>query len=222
MAEAATAQQREDISSATGTAAAARAAILQAARQRFLHYGYKKTTIDEIASDANIGKGTVYLHFSGKDAILLTLVMEVKRNINAQIRAIAASLASPEDRLRRIVLACIGSVYDACTVMPHGGELVGDLRFYLQNQPGFQEQFARENDAQRAVLVAVLEEGARTGVFAPLPDPDHAAQVLMTAFAGFFPPYACPAHPKPSTRTELEAGASALFDLLLVGLRRCS
>jgi AcrR family transcriptional regulator len=34
--------------------------ILEAAERRLWHYGIKKTTIDEIAADAGVGKGTVY------------------------------------------------------------------------------------------------------------------------------------------------------------------
>jgi AcrR family transcriptional regulator len=55
-----------------GNSCETRQAILEAARSRFLHYGYKKTTIDEIAADAGVGKGTVYLYFGGKEDILLT------------------------------------------------------------------------------------------------------------------------------------------------------
>ncbi len=197
----------------------AREAILLAARQRFLHYGYKKTTIDEIAQDAGVGKGTVYLHFSGKDALLLTLVLVVKRNINAQLRAIAASLASPEDRLRRMILAGIGSIHDACTGTQHGSELVDDLRLHLQGRTDFQEQFARENDAQRDLLASVLREGVAAGTFGSLDEAEQTAHLLQAAFTSFFPPYRCPAYPAARTRAELEAGASALLDLLLTGLR---
>jgi AcrR family transcriptional regulator len=51
-------QQANNAGSTTAASSSTREAILQAARQRFLHYGYKKTTIDEIAQDAGIGKGT--------------------------------------------------------------------------------------------------------------------------------------------------------------------
>lgn len=51
-----------------------RAAILEAARKLFQRYGYKKTTMDEIARDAGITKPTVYTYFSGKKDILVSLV----------------------------------------------------------------------------------------------------------------------------------------------------
>jgi hypothetical protein len=104
--------------------------------------------------------------------------------------------------------------------MPHGSELVDDVRLYLQGNADFQEQFARENEAQRDALAGVLAEGISAGVFHSFDDPEQTAHRLQAAFTGFFPPYRCPAYPTARTRVELETGASALLDLLLTGLRR--
>ena len=195
-----------------------RQAILDAARQRFLYYGYKKTTIDEIAADAGVGKGTVYLHFEGKDEIMLTLVSLVKRNITEQMRAVAASLAAPEEKVRRVVLASICSVYDACTTTAHGNELVDELRLQIRNHPEFHERFAQETEAQHEVLAGVLREGCAGGVF-QVADPKKAAHLLMTAFSSFYPPYVCPARPVPLSRAELETGALEMMDFLMCGLQ---
>lgn len=46
-----------------------KSAILEAADRLFEQYGYKKTTIEEIAQEAGIGKGSVYLHFASKEQI---------------------------------------------------------------------------------------------------------------------------------------------------------
>ena len=225
MSAADTTEQQQPASNAGSTTAASstREAILQAARQRFLHYGYKKTTIDEIAADAGVGKGTVYLYFDGKEDLLVTLALEVKRNITEQMRAIAAaSLTAPEDRLRRMILACIGSVYDACTASPHGAEMVDEIMLQMRARGDYQEHFARETETQHEVLAGVLAEGARMGRL-DVPDPKRSARLVMTAFAAFFPPYRCPATPNTegsNTRAELEAGANELVDLLLAGLLR--
>lgn len=48
--------------------------ILEVALKLFHRFGYRKTTIEEIAREAQIGKGTVYLHFTSKEEILLTLI----------------------------------------------------------------------------------------------------------------------------------------------------
>jgi AcrR family transcriptional regulator len=48
--------------------------ILEAALRRFNKFGFKKTTIEEIAGDARIAKGTIYLYFDNKTEIYKKLV----------------------------------------------------------------------------------------------------------------------------------------------------
>ncbi|WP_310720773.1 TetR/AcrR family transcriptional regulator [Streptomyces lydicus] len=52
--------------------------ILEAAEELLLAWGYGRVTIDEIARRAKVGKGTVYLHWRTKDALLLAVVLKVQ------------------------------------------------------------------------------------------------------------------------------------------------
>lgn len=193
-----------------------REAILSAARARFLHYGFKKTTIDEIAADAGIGKGSVYLHFCSKEEILQTLSREVKSNITAQMQAIAGSLASPEEKLRRMMLAAVLSVHDAAQTTSHGAELVDELL-----QPQITACGQAERQKQTQLLADVLSEGVRRGDF-QLPGDDalQAATHITLAMLPFFPPYLNPCHARSACRQALEARATGMLDFLLHGLRR--
>lgn len=67
-----------------GREAARRNSILQAARALFQRYGYKKTTVEEIARAAEITKPTVYAYFEGKEDILLSLVEWEGRRVIAR------------------------------------------------------------------------------------------------------------------------------------------
>lgn len=51
--------------------------LLAAARQVFLQHGFQKTTITQIIKQANTGYGTAYVHFTGKDDILIALMEDV-------------------------------------------------------------------------------------------------------------------------------------------------
>jgi AcrR family transcriptional regulator len=188
-----------------------RRAILEAARKRFLHYGFKKTTIDEIAADAGIGKGTVYLYFDNKEELLLTLAREVKRNVTDQMRAITESLASPEEKLRRMLLAAVLSVHDVAQVTVHGTELVNELL-----SPRLMECGQPERKAQLELLTQVLTEGD----FDLPGTPAEAASLFLLAMVPFFPPYLNPCHASPSCRRGLESQANAMLDFLLHGIRR--
>ena len=192
-----------------------RRAILEAARTRFLHYGYKKTTIDEVAADAGIGKGTIYLYFCTKEEILLTIAREVKRNITEQMRAIAGSLGSPEDRLRRMLLASILSVNDAARTASHGIELVDELL-----KPQLMHCGQAEREAQMALVEGVLSEGISQEAFAVEASAGEATIQLFTALVAFYPPYLNPCHNSPACRHSLERQANAMIDFLLRGLRQ--
>ena len=193
-----------------------RRAILSAARSRFLHYGYKKTTIDEIAADANVGKGTVYLYFPSKEDILFTIAREVKRNITAQMRTISEALGPPEDRLRRMLLASILSVHDAARATSHGIELVDELL-----RPQLMHCGQAEREAQMGLVEKVIAEGVASGEFSV--DEGRAGEATVQVFralVSFYPPYLNPCHGESSCRKGLEAQTNAMIDFLLRGLRR--
>ncbi|GCD34884.1 TetR family transcriptional regulator [Streptomyces chrestomyceticus JCM 4735] len=52
--------------------------VLDAACELLLAWGYRRVTADEIARRADVGKGTVYLHWKNKDALLLAVVLRAK------------------------------------------------------------------------------------------------------------------------------------------------
>ena len=49
------------------SSAATREAILDATDRLLARYGFKKMTIDDLAREEGIGKGSVYLHFPSKE-----------------------------------------------------------------------------------------------------------------------------------------------------------
>lgn len=48
--------------------------ILDAAAELILRWGYDKTTIDDIARQAGVAKGTIYLHWKTRDALFVALL----------------------------------------------------------------------------------------------------------------------------------------------------
>ena len=68
--------------------------ILDAAADLFVHYGYDKTTVSDIARAAGVSKGAIYLHFESKDALFEGLLM---REVMAyQTRWLALIEADPK------------------------------------------------------------------------------------------------------------------------------
>ena len=50
--------------------------ILDVAAQLITHYGYDKTTVSDIAREAGISKGAIYLHFESKEALFEALILQ--------------------------------------------------------------------------------------------------------------------------------------------------
>jgi len=61
--------------------------ILEVAGRLFAHYGYDKTTMDDIAREAGIAKGTLYLYWPSKEALFETLLFQTLRQVNADFLA---------------------------------------------------------------------------------------------------------------------------------------
>jgi TetR/AcrR family acrAB operon transcriptional repressor len=49
--------------------------ILNAAEKLIIHYGYDKTSVSDIAHEAGISKGAIYLHFASKDELFEALLL---------------------------------------------------------------------------------------------------------------------------------------------------
>jgi len=79
--------------------------ILDAAEQRFAHYGYGKTTMAEIANDADMSVGNLYRFFKNKEAIALASTGKLlSAKLDAGLRA-AASESTSCSALRAFLLA---------------------------------------------------------------------------------------------------------------------
>jgi AcrR family transcriptional regulator len=83
--------------------------ILAGAAELLLRFGYKRVTIEDIATRAEVGKGTVYLHWKTKHELFAVLlrrqVAEVTRELVAGMRADPAEVL-----LHRVVRASFSTI----------------------------------------------------------------------------------------------------------------
>ncbi len=77
--------------------------IFAAARALFEERGYAETTVDAIAQRAGVAKGTFFVHFATKDAVITKLVgIQTRKALEA--RAAALALDGPRAALRAAVM----------------------------------------------------------------------------------------------------------------------
>ena len=66
---------------------ARRESLLQAAIGVFLRYGYKKTSMDDLARAADLSRQGLYLHFATKEALFKEAVIQLSRQSRVTMRA---------------------------------------------------------------------------------------------------------------------------------------
>lgn len=81
--------------------------IVEAATRLMMRHGYRKTSIDDVASETGIAKGTVYLYFPSKAELLLAAIVAEKTAYLERIHPLFEPGVSPRERLRRYVVMSI-------------------------------------------------------------------------------------------------------------------
>jgi AcrR family transcriptional regulator len=99
------------------------ARILDAAQSLFLRYGVKRTSMDDVAREAGIAKGTLYLYYSSKDSLFSAVAENVCATILARGREAIGSPASTAHRLVGLLDALVGSMHRLTEQSPHVAEL---------------------------------------------------------------------------------------------------
>ena len=79
--------------------------ILEAARRVMARYGMQGTTVDRVAEEAKVAKGTIYLYFDTKDELVNAAVLEGLREMAAETLASDDPSMPPLERIRKLILA---------------------------------------------------------------------------------------------------------------------
>lgn len=82
------------------TSAARQAAIIDAARDVFMRYGFRKTSMDDLARAAGLSRQGLYLHFANKQTLFKAMVMQLLEAMRSDARkALARDDIGIEDRV---------------------------------------------------------------------------------------------------------------------------
>ncbi len=97
--------------------------ILDAALSLFLRYGVKRTSIDDVAREAGIAKGTVYLSFKSKDALFGAIAERLCAETLAEARRTVAESRPATERIVAVLDCYIGKAHRLVARSPHIAEL---------------------------------------------------------------------------------------------------
>jgi AcrR family transcriptional regulator len=107
-----------------GDATARRAEILDAALRVFGQYGYRRTSVDDIAREAGIAKGTIYLSFASKEEVFQALSQSLAQRMLAGAEAARHRPGTTADKLAAMHAAWFGTYAETISRSPHAAELL--------------------------------------------------------------------------------------------------
>jgi len=128
-----------------------RETILAAARELFFEKGYR-TTMEEISARAELSKGTLYLYFTSKDELYISVIMEGFRILEERMEKALKGVRGAEKRMKAVYFAFI----DHCL----------ENREYFRITQYFLTEDARRNTSDELVDTVnrysgkILERGA--------------------------------------------------------------
>jgi AcrR family transcriptional regulator len=189
-----------------------RETILDAAERLLARYGYKKTTMDDVALEARIGKGTTYLYFSSKEELTLATIDRIVERLLQRLRTLARAEKPPAQRLREMLLTRVLFRFDSVREYSQSlDDLLASLRTaYLARRQRYLE-------AEAEIFAGVLQDGRRTRAFA-LDDAAVTADTLLLATNALLP--SSLSVQELGKRRDVERKTERIADLLLKGLSK--
>ncbi len=144
--------------SATSVGGDKRERILAAAERIFARHGFFAARVSEIAKEAGVADGTIYLYFKSKDDLLISLFEQRMTQVNEQLHAAVAG-KPPVEALRAFIRRYLQLVHDE----PSAAEV---LTIELRQSSKFMKEYENPQFADfLRNLGGIIAAGQEQGVF---------------------------------------------------------
>lgn len=155
----------------------ARSKIIEIARDIFTHFGFKKTTMEEIAAASRKGKSSIYYYFNSKEDVFKAVVEKEADELKAELAEKVLVIEDPMERLKEYIsfrmkkLKQLSNFYAA-------------LKSEYLSHLDFIEKIRKTYDNEEiAIVKRILEDGIYKGKFL-IEDPGLSALAIVTAMKG--------------------------------------
>ncbi len=144
-----------------------RLAILDTAERIFAEKGFEATVMADIAEEAELSKGTLYLYFAGKEELAFAIFQKNISILKTMIAEASSSRAVGLDKIRAIFQAYL-RFYREHFRMPLGGKNAN--HFYLNRvfeyyfQPNAEKSLSSRSYESIEGILDILVEAAETGM----------------------------------------------------------
>jgi TetR/AcrR family fatty acid metabolism transcriptional regulator len=187
--------------------------ILDAAVRVFAEKGYRGARVSDVAREAGVADGTIYLYFDNKDALLTTIFEEKMAAIIAEAEARMETLDGPLEKLRFFI-------ENHLRVVDENPALAEVMLVELR----FSDKFLKEYDPEvlwryMTLLSSVISAGQETGLFRAEIPASLAAGALFGALDEVSLHRTLARRRQTELKSDSRTTASALYELLVGGLR---
>ncbi len=152
--------------------------ILEAAYQRFLHYGYSKTTMNEIAGDLSFSKALLYYYFPDKSQLYVAVMRKLA---NAYLDKLGKEVAGFDD-LKSAFIYQINTQHD---FIINNYNFFDYFRLNEQNLPdSIWEIIGEIHQTETSLLTLAINNEVGKGRIKPVENPEEIIDLLLDALHG--------------------------------------
>lgn len=151
--------------------------IIEKSRELFGRFGFKKTTMDDIANACGIGKATLYYYFENKQDIFKSVIKKEIEMFIEKILKILSEIEEPHEKLRTFILARVTRVEEVSN-------------YYSTIRDEYMEHYAFIEEERKAfisweikIIKSILDMGIQKDVFKDM-DTEITATVIAFALKG--------------------------------------
>lgn len=181
--------------------------LLAAARRVFAERGFHEAKVGEIAAQANVAKGTIYLYFPDKRSIFVELIDNLFVRLSAAILRVDTEgdvIAQVKHNIRAVLGVFIDDPDTMRMLFAHASAV----------DPAFSQKIESFYDGLKRMLAESLEEGQELGIVA-----SGDARLYATFTLGALKEILVEASTHPDRRSR-EQIVEAVFQLLQAGYLR--
>ena len=186
--------------------------ILEAAIKVFAAEGFYNAKVSQIAQQAGVADGTIYLYFKSKDDLLINLFEDRMERVNANLREAIETESSAVARIKRIVKLHL-------ELVEQNRDMAEVISVELRQSSKFIREYSNPKFAEflRTIAGAVVE-GQRAGELRSDVDPYIFARALFGALDEIAVAWLIK-HPGSKATIDLPRAAEHLGNLFIDGLR---
>lgn len=149
--------------------------IIQAATRVFASKGFYNAKVADVAREADVADGTIYLYFKNKDDLLISIFEHSMDTFIHALQRTLEGVTSPVEKLKRFICLHL-------ELVQNNQDVAQVLQIELRQSSKFMKEYAATKFKDYLDIIAkILEEGQGQGLFNPAINPSIIKRTIFGA-----------------------------------------